>query len=256
MRIILLISLLFLVGCATQQTIPNENTELNYNPKAAEINVQLGANYIASKNYLAADEKLKRAFKQDPNSSEARWVYAILQEKLEQIEVAEEYYQKAIDINNKDTRGIYNYATFLCRHKRYQESDKYFQQVLADPLYPSRATAFLRAGLCAMEIPDYTASQYYFEESLNLKNNQRVALYQLAKLNFKIERYAEAKQHMTVFEAVSEHTVNSLWLAYQIEYALGDTNAAQRHADMLKHLYPDSQEVKLLVESSDESRHQ
>ena len=252
MRIVIYLSVLFLLGCTAQQTVPDENTELKYNPKAAQINVQLGANYIASKNYLAADEKLKRALQQDPKSSKARWVYAILQEKLEQPEVAEAYYQKALNIDNEDTSGIYNYATFLCRHKRYQESASYFQQVLADPLYPSRATAFLRAGLCAMEIPDYDASQYYFEQTLNLQNNQRVALYQLAKLNFKTKRYAEAKQYMAGFESVSEHTLSSLWLAYQIERELGNTRAAQEHADMLKQHYPDSQQVKLLAESTDE----
>lgn len=254
MRIVIYLSVLFLLGCSAQQTVPVENAELKYNPKAAQINVQLGANYIASKNYLAADEKLKRALQQDPKSSKAHWVYAILQEKLAQPEAAETYYRKALKIDNKDTSGMYNYATFLCRHKRYQASAGYFQQVLADPLYPSRATAFLRAGLCAMEIPDYSASQHYFEETLKLQNNQRVALYQLAKLNFKTKKYVQAKHHIAGFESVSEHTQSSLLLAYQIEHALGDTVAAQEYADMLKHDYPDSQEVQLLVESADETQ--
>ena len=105
-----------------------------------------------------------------------------------------------------------------------------------------------------MEIPDYSASQHYFEETLKLQNNQRVALYQLAKLNFKTKKYVQAKHHIAGFESVSEHTQSSLLLAYQIEHALGDTVAAQRYADMLKHDYPDSQEVQLLVESADETQ--
>ena len=253
MRIISIACLFVLIGCTAQQTVPNENAGLKYNPKAAEINVQLGANYIASENYLAADEKLQRALKQNPKYSKAYWVSAILQEKLEQIDIAEQYYRKAIQIDAKDSAAMYNYATFLCRHKRYQESVKYYRQTLADPLYPSRAAAFLRAGLCAMEIPDYEAAEYFLSKTVSLQNDQRVALYQLAKLSFNTNDLVQAKQHMTKFESVSEHTLNSLWLAYQIDHKLGDNSSAKHYADSLRQHYPDSKETKLLAESVDES---
>lgn len=79
MRLVIL-SLVFVTGCMTTPSVMQESNGLSYNPKAAEINVQLGANYIASENYQAADEKLKRAFIQDPKSSKAAKLMDIMNE--------------------------------------------------------------------------------------------------------------------------------------------------------------------------------
>jgi type IV pilus assembly protein PilF len=232
----------------SSQIVTQESDGLAYNPKAAEINVQLGANYIASENYQAADEKLKRAFVQDPKSSKARWIYAVLQERLEQTERAEEYYKKAIAIDNKDSSGLYNYATFLCRYQRYQESQKYFSLVLADPLYPSRANAFLTAGVCAMEIPNYDDAEEYFKQSLRLESGQRVALYQLAKLNFKTQNFEQAQNSLVEFEGLSQHTAESLLLAHEIELALGNQTKAQVYAEQLTTHFPASVQALKLVD--------
>lgn len=247
MRLISL-CIIFLSGCMSSQQVMQESDRLAYNPKAAEINVQLGANYIASENYQAADEKLKRAFIQDPKSSKARWIYAVLQERLEQTERAEEYYKKAIAIDNKDSSGLYNYAAFLCRHQRYQESQQYFKPVLADPLYPTRANAYLTAGVCAMEIPNYDNAREYFQQSLKLQSGQRVALYQLAKLNLNIQDFVQARESLTKFESHSQHTADSLLLAYRIELALGNQKQAQAYSQQLASQFPESTQAKKLVD--------
>jgi len=53
MRLVILL-LVFLAGCMMTPSDMQESDGLAYNPKAAEINVQLGANYIANENYQAA----------------------------------------------------------------------------------------------------------------------------------------------------------------------------------------------------------
>jgi len=247
MRLVILL-LVFLAGCMMTPSDMQESDGLAYNPKAAEINVQLGANYIANENYQAADEKLKRAFVQDPKSSKARWIYAVLQERLNQIERAEEYYKKALAIDNKDSSGLYNYAAFLCRHQRYKQAHKYFKLVLEDPLYPTRANAFLMAGVCVMEIPNYGAAQEYFQKSLELKNGQRVALYQLAKLHFKVENFLQAQKILSEFEVHSQHTGESLLLAYRIESALGNSEQALYYSQQLIRQYPDSIQAATLAD--------
>ena len=251
MRLVILL-LVFLAGCMMTPSDMQESDGLAYNPKAAEINVQLGANYIANENYQAADEKLKRAFIQDPKSSKAHWVYVVLQEKLNQIERAEEYYKKALAIDNKDSSGLYNYAAFLYRHQRYQQAQKYFNLVLQDPLYPTRVNAFLMAGGCAMEIPDYDVAQQYFQHSLELQNGQRIALYQLAKLYFKVENCVQAQKKLSEFEVHSQHTGESLLLAYQIESALGNQKQALIYSQQLVDQYPDSPQAAELADSVDE----
>jgi len=250
MRLVLILSIyLFIGACATQSTVPRgsgSNQTVVRNPEAAEINIQLGANYIANGEYQLADDKLQRAFKQDPQSSVARWTYAILQEKLNQPDTAEYYYKEALRINPKDTRGQQNYASFLCRQGQYQTSVKHFSQALADPLFKNRESTSLTAGVCAMEIPDYTLAEEYFKEVIRLNNRNRVALYQLAKLHYKQDDFALSQSYLRDFESVSKHTAESLWLAYLTERGLGNVRIAQSYAKLLTHQFPQSKEAQQL----------
>jgi type IV pilus assembly protein PilF len=239
-----------LVSCATQTvstSAASENKRIERNPEAAKINIQLGASYIASGEYQLADDKLKKAFKQDPNSSVARWTYAIMQEQLNQLETAELYYKKALAIDSTDSRGQYSYASFLCRNKRYQEADKYFEKALSNPLYQARETTSLSAGVCAMEIPDYQSAQKYFSEVIRLNPRNRVALYQMAKSHFLQDDFGASQSYLRDFEEVSQHTAQSLLLAYRTERGLGNNKIAQSYAKLLINQFPGSKESEQLV---------
>ncbi len=251
MRLVLLLSVCILVSsCTTQPVATNssaDNERVERNQEAAEINIQLGAQYISNGDYQLADDKLKRAFKQDPQSSVARWTYAILQEKLNQPQAADHYYKEALRINPKDSRGQQSYASYLCRNGRYIEADKHFSKALADPLFNNREATSLTAGVCAMEIPDYLAAQKYFQESLRLNSRNRVALYQLAKLHFQQGDFAKSQSYLRDFEDVSKHTAESLWLAYRTERGLGNARIAQSYAKLLSNQFPGSKEAEQLA---------
>ena len=245
----LLIVCLFMVGCATHPTtsVQNGSSAATKNQTAAALNVELGATYIASKEYRLADAKLRKAMQQDPRSSAARWTYALLQERLEQVEAAEKYYREAITINPNDSRGQNNFGTFLCKQGRYKESDKHFQKALSDPLYKFRAAANLNAGVCAMETPDYDLAKDYFEEVLRLRPSNRVALYQMAKLHYLQNDFAGAQSYIRDFENVSQHTAESLWLAYRAERELGNVRSARSYAELLTNNFPKSNEAAQLA---------
>lgn len=251
MRLVLLIFLcIFVSACATQPATNNSassNQRVAQNKEAAELNIQLGANYIASGEYQLADDKLKKAFKQDPQSSVARWTYAVLQEKLNQPKAADHYYKEALRINPSDSRGQQSYASFLCRSGRYLEADKHFTKALSDPLFNRREATSLTAGVCAMEIPDYLAAENHLKETLRINSRNRVALYQLAKLHFKQDNFAISQSYLRDFEEVSDHTAESLWLAYRTERGLGNVRIAQSYAKLLTKQFPGSKEAEQLA---------
>jgi len=246
---ILLISI-FLGACATQPVANNSassGNKVEQNNEAAELNIQLGASYIANSEYQLADDKLKKAFKQTPQSSVARWTYAILQEKLNQPDAADYYYKEALRIDPRDSRGQQSYASFLCRSGRYKEANDHYKKALSDPLFAKREATSLTAGVCAMEIPDYVAAQDHLMETLRLNKRNRVALYQMSKLNFKQKDYAAAQSYLRDFEEVSKHTPESLWLAFQTERGLGNARIAQSYAKQLAKHFPKSKEAQQLA---------
>ena len=69
---------------------------------AASYNAQLGAKYLQAGRLKLANEKLEKALKQNPDSSEVNHFYAILQQRIGNNTAATKYFKKAIQINKKD----------------------------------------------------------------------------------------------------------------------------------------------------------
>ncbi len=247
-RLILFIFVAVLYGCATTSST-NSNENLGLNEKAAQINIQLGVNYLRQGQFELADEKLRRALKQDPSSSTAHWVFALLQERLGENEVAEKHYRKAVSLNPKDSRAHNNYGTFLCNQNRLQEAEKEFLLAIENPLYAQADSAYANAGICTLKIPDKAAAENYFQKSLAINPEQPSALIQMAKLSFERQDYAQCTNYMQSYEKVGKHNSESLWIAFQSASKLGYKAKAEEYANQLKRQYPSSQEARLLAES-------
>lgn len=241
-----------LLSCAGQSLNIDRSPDsrIALNKEAAQINAQLGADYITKGEYQLANDKLQRAIKQDPRSSMARWTYAVLQEQLKQVKTAESYYKEALQIDASDAGAQNAYASFLCRQARYQQADRHFQKALSDPLIRRRAAVALMAGICAMEIPDYSKAQRYFEQVNEAQPKNRVLLYQLAKLNFLQNNLPAAQAYLRAYEDVSSHTSQSLWLAYRLEHRLGNARIAKNYAELLTRQFPTSKEAEKLAKAN------
>lgn len=237
--------LLLLSACATS----GSDAPLSENQKAAEINIQLGVQYLSQQEYKLADEKLRRAMRQDPRSATAQWVFALLQERLGENEVAEKHFRKAISLDPKDSKAHNNYGTFLCNQERPLEAEKEFLRAVDNPLYAEASSAYANAGTCMLKVPDKIKAAEYFQQSLERNASQRTALYQLGLLSFERQEYERASFYFQKYESVAKHNSQSLWMAYQTESNLGNQGKAENYAHQLKRSFPASQEARLLAES-------
>ncbi len=244
-RILFILIVLQLTSCATSNT----NAPQSENQKAAEINIELGVRYFGQGEYKLADEKLRRALKQDPRSATANWVFALLQERLGEYDVAEKHFRKAISLDPKDSRAHNNYGTFLCNRDRILEAEKEFLSAIENPLYSEASAAYANAGTCMLKIPDKAKAGEYFQKSLELNASQQSALYQMGLLSFERQEYEQASFYFRKYETVAKHDSKSLWVAYQTETSLGNQGKADDYANQLKRLFPASQEARLLAES-------
>lgn len=249
MRIVIyLLATLLLISCTTEPTGQTRAVRAEKNSEAAALNTDLGAKYLSNGDYQLAEDKLLRALKQNPNFAPAHWTYALLQERLGRFKLAEQYFRSALKLDPDDSRGQNNFGTFLCKQQRYQEADEYFKLALSDPLYPSKSAANLNAGVCAMAISEYQLAEGYFQSILDLEPGNRVALYQMAKVHYAVDALIEARGYIKGFERVSQHTSESLWLAYRIEKSLGNSPEANTYARRLEQTFPASKEADQLAQ--------
>ncbi len=234
-------SLILLMGCATT------SEEARRNARAAELNVQLGLDYLEQGRLDLAETKLKRALQQDPHNSLVNWSYALLQERLEEDHKAEKYYRRAIELNPKDSEAMNNYATFLCKRDRLKEAYRIFERAANNLLYPQREVVYFNAGLCASRHDDALKAENYFSKALEIRPNYASALYQMGLLTFKQKRYLASRAYRKRLEQVMKKPdPKVLWLCVVNERAMANYTEADRCERQLKTQFPTSSEATSL----------
>ena len=215
----------------------------------ANVNTQLGLGYLRNGQLDLAFERLNTAVQADPNYAAAHNGLALVYDRLNEPEKAEEQFKLAIELNPSDSAAQTNYGAFLCQHGRIDEGEQYFLKAVKNPLYNKPALAYANAGLCKLRADDRSGAEVYFRAALRADPRFPVALLNMAQISFDQQAYLMARAYMQRYEEVSRHNARSLWLAIQIEEMLGDKDAVSSFAMLLRSDYPDSPETQMLLES-------
>jgi type IV pilus assembly protein PilF len=231
---------LFLSACVTVQTGPTQNE------KASKINVQLGIGYYYQNNLEMANEKLLKALSQDPESSQAHYAYAVLQNRFLDKEKTEHHFRKAIELDPKNSEALSNFGAYLCNDGRMEESEKLFMQAVKNPLYKSPEVAYTNAAVCLLksENPPTEKATGYLKKALAARNNYTPALIKLAELSFDDRNFDLTQLYLDRFHLVTQPTSLSLWLDIRNALEKGNSDRADELAERLKNDFADSTEYQ------------
>ena len=241
-KLMLVLSMLGMASCASQEQ-KERDTE---NVKArARAHTDLGAVYYQNKQYEIALEEFTEASRIDPNFALAYNGLGLVHATLGQYDIADTNFRKSIALEPNNSESHNNYGSFLCSQGRYDESIKEFLAAVKNPLYATPAVAYSNAGICSIRKQDYANGEAYLQKALQINPLNSSAAYQVAQLQFSRSKPAQAK--VTLQNALlTNPTPEMLWLAIQIERALGAKDAEASYALELRRKYPDSEQAKLL----------
>jgi type IV pilus assembly protein PilF len=237
------------LACATGSSKEPQAAPGGTASQLASVNTQLGLGYLRNGQLDLAWERLNAALIEDPDYATAHNGIALVYNRLNDTEKAEEHFKRAIELNPSDSAAQTNYGAFLCEHGRIDDGEKYFLKAVENPLYNKPAMAYTNAGVCKLRADDPSGAEVYFRAALRADPRFAVALVNMAELSFDSSRYLPARAYMQRYEEVSRHNSRSLWLGIRIEEKLGDKDAVSSFAMLLKANYPDSRETQLLLES-------
>lgn len=215
-------------------------THVAPDPKAAEINMRLGLNYLQRGDYEVALEKLERALQQNPNLPSAHNTIALLYQRLNETEKAEYHFREAVNREPKYSEAQNNYGVFLCQQQRYEEAEQRFLTAIENPLYSSAAQALENAGMCVNRIPDTQRAEKYFRQALQRNANLSNSLFHMANISYEQKDYLQARAYIERFQANSQWTSQALLLAIKTENQLNDQDAVASYALLLRARFPDS----------------
>lgn len=247
MRVLLLLmALLALAACATQE---RSGPFGKSDEEAAAVNAQLGASYMQSGNLQQANEKLRRALKQDPSNPDVHATYALLLMRLGKPDEAGDHFERARSLDPDNPRLQNNHATLLCERGDYDRAIDLFLEVAENPLYESPAAAYANAGTCARDAGRDDDARTYLRRALDTDGRFRRPLLELAELAYDNRRPDQAADYLERYHEAVRQSARSLWLGVRIERMRGDREAAERYGRSLVRNFPDSDQADQFVET-------
>ena len=208
------------------------------------IDAQALAEQALRQNQLdEAERQARTAVAADGASADAHTVLAVVLQQRGDAKQAGDEYEKAVAL--APNRGIVlnNYAVWLCGNGRKAESLPVFERALADPAYPTPATALANEGACALDAGQPAVADQKLRQAIALDPTNPVGLAALAASEYRAGRYLEARAFSERRLASAPATPEVLQLASQIEQKLGDTAAAARYVQRMRAEFPDQRAI-------------
>lgn len=203
----------------------------------------MAAQQLQQGQFEEAERQARMAVESDPKSADAHAMLAVVLQQRGAAKAAGAEYEKAVALAPQRGTVLNNYAAWLCGNGRAAESLPMFERALADPSYPTPATALANAGACALLAGQPAYADPRLRRALQLDPNNAVALAALAESEYRAGRYLEARAFSERRLAAASATPDVLQLASQIEEKLGDTAAAARYVQRIKAEFPKNQTV-------------
>lgn len=240
-----LLVLVMLSACSSTGKKRSGGDEEEKNP--AEVNTQLGIQYMRNGMNEAALEKLKKAEGQDPNLQLTQVSLAILYDRLGEVADARKHYQRAYRINRKDPVTLNAYGQFLCNQGELEKADSMFTVAAANPLYQYPELIYNNAGICSLKRPDMQMAETYFRKALQRNPKYPPALREMVRTTFAQQQYLATRAYLQRLQEVAPLTPEFLWMGVQTEHQLNDLNAKASYALALKNRYPEADETQELL---------
>jgi type IV pilus assembly protein PilF len=236
---------LLIAGCASSGSNSMGGEDDN---AASAYNTQLGIAYLRQGNLPLAKEKLERALKQNPRDAGTHTGLALLYDRLDDTQKADEFFRSALRLAPQNPEIGNNYAVYLCKRGRYDEGVERFQDIANNRLYRSPEAAYTNAGVCYRTAKRLPEAERSFQRALQIRPNYAEAALQLTDLYLERSQVAEARTQIETYLNAFRPTPDLLLIGVRAMRAAGDRLAEERYARRLRLDFPDSQQTRALAE--------
>jgi type IV pilus assembly protein PilF len=235
-----------LAGCAST----DDNLRSKPQPeRAAQLNLELGVDYLRKGNLAQAKEKIERSLEQDNRNARAHSVAGMLYDRLGDEKKAENHFDRALSLDAEDPEIRNNYAVYLCQKGKFARGEKLALEAAENRLYKTPEAALLNAGNCVRSAGDVKRAEEHYRRALQVRPKFAEALFQMADMQFQQTQYVSARAFLQRYMEVGRTSAATLWLGFRIERSLGNGAEAQHYAQRLKSEYPNAAQTKELLES-------
>lgn len=241
-------TVLLVSGCASGLSSSGMNTDRQTESdepearKRARLRLELAVAYFDKGQTTDALDHLKQSIAADPSLFEAYNLRGLIYMRLNENQLAEESFRRALTINPKAATIQHNFAWMLCQQSRFAESIQLFNTALADPAYGERAKTWMAQGLCQMKASQMAEAETSFLRSYELDAGNPITAYNLSQLLYQRGEYVRAQFYVRRLNNSELANAESLWLGIKVERRMENRDAMSQLSAQLKKRYPQSRE--------------
>jgi type IV pilus assembly protein PilF len=208
--------------------------------KRARIRLTLASNYFEQGQTAVALDEIKQSLAADPSYIPAYVLRGLVYMRLNNSVLAEDSFQRALQINPRDGDTLHNYGWFVCESGRHAQAIALFDRALDSPTYSGRVTTYLAKGICQTRAGQLTQAEASFTKSYELDASNPITGYNLAALLHR--RGDDNRAQFTIRRINNGEFANAetLWLGIRVERRLGNATVVEQLAQQLGRRYPQS----------------
>jgi type IV pilus assembly protein PilF len=211
--------------------------------KRARTRMELATAYFSRGQLTTALDEVKLALIASPNLGEAYNLRGLIYAGLGDDTLAQESFNRALQINPSDGDTMHNYGWYMCQQRRYPEAEALFQRAIALPQYFGTTRTMLTSGICQARAGKWAEAEVTLTKTYERDPSNPAAAINLAEVLLKRGEPERARFYVRRVNAVANQSnAQTLWLAARIEMKLGNRQAANEYGLQLRNRFPQSRE--------------
>lgn len=213
--------------------------------KRARIRMELATGYFEQGRTDIALDEIKQALAADPTYVPAHTLRGLVFMQMNNPRLAEESFQRALQLNPRDPDALHNYGWFLCQQGRHAQGVDHFNRALSSPVYGGQARTYLAKGVCQVRMGQIAEAEGSLARSYELDTGNPIAAYNLAQLLFRRGENERAQFIVRRLNNSEFGNAETLWLGIKIERRLGNAEVVEQLATQLGRRFAESSQWNL-----------
>jgi len=249
MRVLVAAALIALLGACAQPLAPSQdmrtvsdNTDAD---RRAAPRLELASLYFGRGQYETALDEVKLALAAKPDLGAAHNLRGLIYAAMGEERLADESFQRALQLNPRDADALHNRAWFLCQIRRYDEADRSFEQALAQPQYRDSSRTLLSHGVCQARAGKLAEAEQKLMRAYEFDSGNPSTSLNLAEVLYRRGEFERARFYARRVNSREEFSnAQSLWLALRIENRIGNRSGVDDYGRQLRARFPQSPEAQ------------
>jgi type IV pilus assembly protein PilF len=214
--------------------------------RRARVRLELATAYFGRGQLETALDETKLAMLVKPDMAEAFNLRALIYAAMGEERLAEDSFNRALQLSPRDGPTLHNQAWFLCQRGQFALAQARFDTLLALPQYRDQARSLLARGVCYGRDGKFPEAEAALMRAYELDPANPSTGLNLAEVLYRLQAYERASFYIGRINDTPDATnAQTLWLAARIERKLGRDAAVRVLGDRLRQRFAQTPEAAL-----------